>query len=663
MNKLILLFLFLAVTFYTSAQTKYMIYFKDKGITSSTALQKSSSLYKIAEQSLDPRAIERRKQVMGENYITFEDLPVNQNYIEQLTSLNIKIENQLKWFNAVSAYLTDNQVNALNKLPFIEKIEPVKIFHYKNEPIIQGGSLSVPKGSLEKTTSLNYGGSFTENNLSDIPAVHDLGIKGTGVYVGILDDGFSYHTYNALKNLKVVHEHDYVHNLSTVSNQSGHGSSVFCLMAGYDPGNAIGPAYDAQFFLAETENSSSETHVEEDNYAAALQDMEAAGVQITSSSLGYAIFDAGQVSYTYADINGNTAICTQAANLAFTRGVLSFTASGNEGSYWGTGKGGIQTPADAFNIIAVGAVDSQNKMASFSSRGPTSDGRIKPEIVAMGQNNYIAQGGGSYSYGDGTSFATPIAAGIGALLKSCWPNLTNRQMRKIIIECGDDTLTPNNDRGWGLISAKRVIAYPNLDSVNNYYLLNKIFIDANGVNSSTVRLNYRVGSSSSFQTVAMNYDGTLKYNYTLPASNSGDIVEFYFTYQNNNGSLISEPSSKNYNFIYGNLLIGVIESNTRQTIPTQFSLMQNFPNPFNPSTVINYELPIGTHVTLKVYDILGREVATLVDEYQQAGKYNSQFSTLPTDRKVLNSKLSSSVYFYRLQAGDYMATKKMLLIK
>jgi hypothetical protein len=91
--------------------------------------------------------------------------------------------------------------------------------------------------------------------------------------------------------------------------------------------------------------------------------------------------------------------------------------------------------------------------------------------------------------------------------------------------------------------------------------------------------------------------------------------------------------------------------------------MQNFPNPFNPSTVINYELPIGTHVTLKVYDILGREVATLVDEYQQAGKYNSQFSTLPTDRKVLNSKLSSSVYFYRLQAGDYMATKKMLLIK
>lgn len=675
MKKFIPLFILVIFSTFLSAQTKYYIYFKDKGVSSATALHKTSSMYKDAEKALDPKAIERRKQVMGENYITFEDLPINEKYIEQVTSLNIKIENNLRWFNAVTAFLTDDQVKAINNLPFIEKLEPVKVFNYKkniefiqSQPSIQ----LVSNKALKKTTSLDYGGSITQNALSDIPTVHDLGITGSDVYVGILDDGFSYKTYNALKTRNVIKEYDYVHHRSYVSNQFGkdgfigHGSNVFCLMAGYDPGKAIGPAFGAKFFLAMTEYDSTETNIEEDNYVSALQDMEAAGVNITSSSLGYNLFDKGQTSYTYQDMNGVNSKIVKAVNLAWAFGVLSFTAAGNEGTatdwYYGTSLGGnswgkIVTPGDAFNVITVGAVDSQNRVASFSSRGPTSDGRIKPEIVAMGSSDTVPLSDGkNYTTGSGTSYATPIAAGIGALLKSCWPHLTNSQMRKIILETGDSTSAPTNNRGWGLISAKRVISYPNLSSSGSTYQINKIFIDANGVNTATVKLNYKIGNTAAFQIVSMTYDGSLKYNYSLPVSGNGDVVEFYFTYNNNGGSIVREPAVKNYKFLYGNLLISGIDDNKTETLPVQFSLKQNYPNPFNPSTVISYELPAAKHVTLKVFDLLGREVATLVDGYQQAGKYNTQFSTL-------NSKLSSAVYLYRLQTGDFSATKKMLLIK
>ena len=671
MKKIFILFFLLVTSASVYSQTKYLIYFKDKGIAPGNTLQKTSALFKSAEKELSQRAIERRKQVMGEdNYITYEDIPLNENYIHQIENLGIKIENKLKWFNAVSAYLTNEQVISINNLPSIQKIEKVRVFKSKNDEIkLNGSSNNNSNNLLNKTTSttgLNYGPSITQNALSDIPIVHDLGITGAGVYIGILDNGFSPSTYNSLKTRVVVRDSDYVHHLSHVSNQSGHGSSVFCLMAGYDPGSAIGPAFDAKFFLAETENDASETKTEEDNYAAALQDMEGAGVEITSSSLGYTEFDNPTTSYTYADMNGNTAICTKALNIAFDRGVTTFTAAGNDGDKaWHY----IGAPADAFNVIAVGAVNSQNQLAGFSSRGPTYDGRIKPEIVAMGSGNYVAYGGASYGSGSGTSYATPIAAGIGALLKSAWPHLTNVQIRKIFLECGDNVANPNNNIGYGLISAKRVVSYPNLSAVDNVYrVLNKIFINSNGIKSSTVSLNYKVGSGS-YQVVPMDsvvFNNTLKYNYILPTTTpNGATVEFYFTYQTNSHTSVTEPVVPNtYKFSYGSMNISNITSVKVGTeIPTQFYLSQNYPNPFNPSTVISYKLTVRSKVSLRVYDLLGREIETLVNQEQQPGVYNSQFSisNLPAGRQ--GSQLPSGVYFYRLQAGDFSETKKMILIK
>ena len=660
MKILLLTFLLFAVAVST-AQTKYMIYFKDKGISSTARLQKSSGLFKAAEKELSAKAVERRKQVMGEdNYIRYEDIPLNESYIGQLESIGIKIENKLKWFNAVSAYLTDDQLNSIKSLQSVQKVEKVRVFRARNdEGKLNESPADVSDAKLNKTSSvtgLNYGYATTQNNLSDIPAVHDIGVKGTGVYVGILDNGFSWQAHNSLINLHVLKEYDYVEKDNNTQNQSGHGQAVFSIMAGYDPGNLIGPAYDANFFLAKTENDASETKVEEDNYAAALQDMENAGVQITSSSLGYNTFNDPSTSYTFANMDGNTTISAKALNLAFDFGVSTFTAAGNErGNSWNH----ILTPADAFNVIAVGAVTSTNLISSFSSPGPTSDGRIKPEVAAMGTSVYHANTAGFYSAGNGTSYATPIAAGIAALLKSAWPHLTNIQIRKIFLECGDNTLSPNNDRGWGLISAKKAVSYPNLSKSGSIYnVLNKIFIDANGVNTSSVRLNYKIGTGS-FQTVPMNsvaFNNTYKYNYQLPAAQAGSNIEFYFTYQTAGGMTVREPvSPKNYKFSYGTEIIsGVDESENRGEIPAEFSLSQNYPNPFNPSTIISYQLSSPGKVTLKVYDMLGREVATLVNEFQSAGSYVKTMHA---------SSLPSGVYFYRLQTDNFSAAKKMLLIK
>lgn len=671
MRKIIFLILFVSVSF-IAAQTKYMIYFKDKGIAQSASLQKTSSLYKIAEQQLSSKAIERRKQVMGEdNYITFEDIPLNENYIHQIETLGIKIQNKLKWFNAVSAYMTDGQVSSLKTLSSIQKIEKIHVFKSRNdENQLNESSTNDSNSSINKitsTTGLNYGPSLTQNALSDIPVVHDIGINGNGVIIGILDSGFRWKTHNSLKNLLVLNEKDFIQNdaitenqLGDAGNQDGHGTAVFSIMAGFDQGNIIGPAYGAQFLLAKTEYIPTETNVEEDNYAAALEWMEAQGVHITSSSLGYNLFDAGQRSYTYSEMNGQTTIVAKAANFAFDRGVSTFTAAGNDGSFWGIGKGGLSSPGDAPNMITVGAVDNTNSIASFSSRGPTSDGRIKPEVVAMGVSDRHAIAGSTYGNGNGTSYATPIAAGIGGLLKSTWPHLTNVQIRKIFIECGDRTPAPDNNFGYGLISAKRVVTYPNLSKTNNVYnVINKIFINSNGVSPSSVRLIYSLGGASS-QTTTMNYDNVLKYNYTLPISTNGDSVKFYFQYQTLSGLTVKEPSVGIYIFSYGDLMVYYKSTQEIvQQIPSQYQLNQNYPNPFNLGTRIEFQSPTKSPAEIMIYNILGQKVRTLFVGLADTGTNIVSWDT----KNDAGWVTPSGPYFYVLTIQGNLFSKKMILLK
>ncbi|HEY6906120.1 MAG TPA: S8 family serine peptidase, partial [Ignavibacteriaceae bacterium] len=580
MKKLFFLVLLLPISF-LFPQDKYFIYFIDKG--SDASLLKSGLSYQKAITTISAHAIERRKKVMDkDSLITFEDLPLNDDYVSQLIQMGIKIENKLKWFNAVTAYLDNVQKIRVDALPFVRKTEPVRVLEFNDDPI-ENTALS----KIVNANQSDYGNSFDQLELSDVPAVHEKGITGQGIIVGLLDSGFDWKFHESLKNSRVLSEYDFVFHDSVTADQSGdvpgqdsHGTFVFSVIAGHKDSTLIGSSYGSSFILAKTENIASETHVEEDNYAAALEWMENLGVDVTSSSLGYNEFDSG-TSYTYADMDGKTAIVTKAAELAFQRGVVTITSAGNEGT---TKWHHILAPADGFNTIAVGAVYFDNLVASFSSRGPTYDGRIKPDVVAMGVDVFGASTNGTdlYTYGTGTSSAAPIAGGIAALLLSEYPYLTNRQVRSIFLETSDNAANPDNDRGYGLLSAARAISFPNLQDVNGNYILHKAFVDSFNVHN--VQLHYSTDNMN-YKIVNMNTQSDFAFSSPIPSLLLNQEVGFYFTYEDETGNTYRDPVTNNYKIQYGNLMVSL---NIALSPPANYVLSHNYPNPFNSYTTINF---------------------------------------------------------------------------
>ena len=635
-----------------------MIYFKDKGINSGQTLSKTSALYKGALSNLTERAIERRKKLLGDEIISYEDLPIRNKYIDILNSLGVKIVHKLTWFNAVSAYIDDSQLTTIRELPFVVKVEPVKVMKFKRNMIEQSG--------LEKSndaSELNYGSSFTQLNLMDVPIVHSKGFIGEGVIIGLLDTGFRWRDHESLINADVIAEYDFIFDDSITANQpedtpsqDSHGTSVFSEVGGFKDSTLIGASYGSSFILAKTEDIRSETHVEEDNYAAALIWMENYGVDITSSSLGYSEFDTSTYSYTYEDMNGETTIVTKACELAFSKGVVTITAAGNEGN---TSWHYITAPGDGFNTITVGAVYSSNKVTSFSSRGPTYDGRIKPDILAQGSGVFAVSASGFTRYNTGfagTSAAAPLACGVVGLLLSAHPYLTNVQVRDILLRTADNFSSPDNNRGYGLVSAAKAINYPNVQIDNSNNIIHKIFINDYAVDPTTVEINYSVDGPDYVQQ-NMSFEGTFKYNFVLPTFNDGDSVEFYFTYSDSSGTNYREPSDRNYMFTYGGKFVTLTPE--INNVPTSYVLSQNYPNPFNGQTKINFVSSGKQSAELIVYDILGQKIRILFNSVPGVG-----LNTISWDGKNEDGLgVSSGVYYYVLKIGDDYFSKKMVLLK
>jgi len=282
MKKAVVIFLLLLFSLNVlNAQDKYIIYFKDKGKLSEKTLSKSADREIIAQNTLSKRSIERRKKNLGENYFSYEDLPLEEQYINKIKNSGVEIHNKLKWFNAVSAYLNEGQLSYLKSQSFVDRIERVR--NIKSSKPLDDNTTSQQK--INKSSSIytyDYGSTLTQNELSDIPAVHDMGITGEGVVIGLLDTGFDWKTHVSLNERKVIAEYDFIYNDSITANettgdsrsQHNHGTSVFSILAGFEEGNLIGPAFNSEFILAKTEFVPTETHTEEDNYAAALEWMD-----------------------------------------------------------------------------------------------------------------------------------------------------------------------------------------------------------------------------------------------------------------------------------------------------------------------------------------------------------------------------------------------------
>jgi hypothetical protein len=290
--------------------------------------------------------------------------------------------------------------------------------------------------------------------------------RGAGVRIAMLDTGFETGQF-AFSGAQVIADSDFVFNDGVVSNQnasdslykaSRHGSATWSLLAANVPGVLIGVAPDAQYILAKTEDVRSETTVEEDNWVAAIEWAASLGAKVVSSSLGYLTFDNG-TGYTFSQLNGDFAITTRAADYAAQQGITVVVANGNGGA---GGARTLDTPADADSVIAVGAEDSLGTLATFSSRGPTADGRVKPDLTGPGVQVWVLDTQSPAGYGrlDGTSFATPLIAGAAALIRQIHPQLSGVEVRDALRFAGNNASQPNNDRGWGLPDVLAAATFP-----------------------------------------------------------------------------------------------------------------------------------------------------------------------------------------------------------
>jgi subtilisin family serine protease len=436
-------------------KVKVWIFFIDKGFLD---VENYRSAVTRAENALTPRAAQRRAKTQKQSLVDFRDLPVSQAYIDRIVDSNAKFRHRSRWLNTASFEVPVSELEEISKLSFVRSIKPV--LSGKRKPVRIESPPDEPlqgKGLLD----LNYGASYAQLEQLNIPAVHNMGYYGQGVLVCMLDTGFrkDHQAFQqAYSEGRVLAEWDFVNNDGNTQNEAGdpssshnHGTLTWSALGGTASGYLYGPAYGADFILGKTEDVSTEQPIEEDNWMAGMEWADSIGAGVISSSLAYIDW------YTYSDMDGNTAVTTIAADIAAQLGIVVCNAMANAGP----GSGTLHAPADADTIVACGAVNSSGDIASFSSRGPTFDGRTKPEVCARGVSTRCASASSpsSYTYASGTSLSTPLIGGAAAVILSAHPSWTPMQVREALMMSGDHALFPDNNYGWGVPDILAAIQY------------------------------------------------------------------------------------------------------------------------------------------------------------------------------------------------------------
>ena len=425
---------------------KIWLFFTDKGLFDSKGFARAASSIILSEKQL------KRRKKTGLEEIVFADLPVFRNYIEQVERLGARHRRSSRWLNAASFEVSVEALDQIMQLSFVSSIEPVAI--YKRTPVtvenIRPQKYFIQAQSAD---AINYGNSAFQLDQINVIAVHQRGYHGEGVTLAILDTGFrkSHEAFAAhFADGRVLAEYDFVFRDSNTANEAidtthqwDHGTYIWSAAAGFLDGVIYGPAFKANFLLAKTEDIRSENQVEEDNWVAAAEWADSLGADVLTSSLGYIKW------YDYSDLNGETAVTTVAANIATFMGIVVCNSMGNDGPNEGT----LIAPADAHFILSVGAVNGAGVIESFSSRGPTFDGRTKPEVCARGRSVWSgsADSDSSYASVSGTSLSTPLIAGAACLLVQARPNMPPKIIRQALLETADNADSINNSYGWGVI--------------------------------------------------------------------------------------------------------------------------------------------------------------------------------------------------------------------
>ncbi|MFQ5807612.1 MAG: S8 family serine peptidase, partial [Phycisphaerae bacterium] len=446
---------------------KTWVFFADKGINSPREYK--AALKRLAD-SYNERAKQRRRlrstnALRGGELFDERDLPVVKEYVDAVAMTGAKVHVSSRWLNAVSAWATREQIERIADLSCVRALQPVaRSRRIDCLDMHELGDGPFPGRDPNDSWGLDYGLSTAQLAQINLLALHQEGFAGAGVIVGILDTGF-HRSHEAFNNpdhpLSVIAEYDFINNDGNADiepgdpwGQASHGTMILGCLGAYMPGVLVGGAYDAAFILCKTEDTAGEYPAEEDNFVAGLEFIEASGGDMSTASLGYIDW------YTQDDLDGQTAVTTIAVNISTSLGVHHCNAAGNESHDSNPNTSHLIAPADAFQGITCGAVDSSGNIASFSSDGPTADGRVKPELLARGVSTYTVSpySDTEYTTASGTSLSTPLVACAVACLIDARPGWTVDQMRDNLFHTADyyvanGTYDPFYVRGYGILDA------------------------------------------------------------------------------------------------------------------------------------------------------------------------------------------------------------------
>jgi serine protease AprX len=649
----ILLLISSQLLFCATAQfSRHIVWLKNKGNNSFTLSDPSPYL--------SPRAITRRTRYAVQ--LDSTDLPVSPTYVAAVRAIpGVTILNVSKWLNAISIQTTSSAALAsIQALPYVQQVaglaarpsplQPVRPDKFSNQLIVSPIT-STP--SSEKITGdfYNYGtNAGLEMKLHRAEFLHNIGLRGSGMQVAVLDGGFfNYNTLPAFDSVnrkgQILSTWDFVTGNATVSDDHPHGMQCLSTIAANIPGQFVGKAPQAFFHLFRTEDVNSEYPIEEFNWVCGAERADSEGADLISSSLGYYDFDNPVFNYTYAQMDGKTTLAVKGADLAAKKGLLVFNSAGNEGAgSWRY----IITPADGDSVVAVGAVNAAGAVAGFSSYGPSSDGRIKPELASVGWQAVVQSTAGTIGVANGTSFSCPNLAGLTTCLWQGFPEFNNIKIVDALKRSANRYTNPNDRIGYGIPDMKNAFAYLLAEYATVSATISNCKVDLTWRTKDVAGMQFwierKLPSENTFQKIGQ-----------LNATSVNVLTNKNYTYQDELNAI--NPGTIHYRItqvidtVTATRQIVYLDSTTVTlnnrcaTTDDIASLLWIYPNPTPGNTkaqmVIN-SVDAASDVKLTLHDRGGRLLATHTLN-KPAGIYRSELPFIPT---------SSGVYTITLWIGN-----------
>ncbi|MBQ7351165.1 MAG: S8 family serine peptidase [Bacteroides sp.] len=416
---------------------KYRVNLKDK-VGSAYSVDKP-------QEFLSERALERRNR--QQLPVDETDLPVSQVYVKELLGTGARLVTTSKWNNTVVLEVSDTTLmDKVKEMPFVTHVK--KVWTQPDSIPARNKKRKKEVTNEVKETGYYYGKAFRQINIHGGDSLHAAGFAGQGMHVAIIDAGF----YNAdkikfFKKMDLLGTRDFVNPKSDIYEENSHGMKVLSCMAANIKDVFVGTAPEASYWLLRSEDQDTEQPVEEDYWAAAIEFADSVGVDVVNTSLGYHEFDEGYPAYRYRDLDGHYSLMSHSASMAADKGMVVVCSAGNSGR--GAWKK-ITPPGDSENVITVGALTKDLVNAEFSSVGDTSDGRVKPDVAAIGVNSVVSGNDGTVSKANGTSFASPTMCGVVTCFWQACPWLTAKEVVKAVQQAGDRVDYPDNIYGYGV---------------------------------------------------------------------------------------------------------------------------------------------------------------------------------------------------------------------